>query len=293
MNMTEYLERDKESLIRKLEDAGTIEKAEHVVRDEFDRLLLQYNENCDEPYRRDVAALLIQTARLSSGLVNSVGETKIWEQLATQSANEKSRTLKEKITLASGPVAGILAFLNMLLASTGKSGLRLSDILLTAGLMLFSLAFTYRAGQKEAARKGLPTPKNATYQTENRINPQHTYTCMHNILVAADQDLDQLQLPDFSAENAAGEQNGPVPTKLADLFSDLLEAHCSGDGDYALNKIQNVKYYLHQNGIEVVTYDGNNKELFDFLPSMKQGTFRPALVAEGKVLKRGLASEGL
>ena len=75
------------------------------------------------------------------------------------------------------------------------------------------------------------------------------------------------------------------------LFSELLEsAYAEMDNEYGKQIISEVKFYLHRKKIDVVDYDGNNRELFELMPSEVSGTIRPALVIGGTVLRKGLAA---
>lgn len=291
MNMMEYLERDKEAFLQKLDEAGSIDRAETVIREEFARLLMQYNETCEEPLRRDVASLMMQTARLSSGLVNSVGETKIWEEINGKDNTKPERTLKQKLSFGAGAISGIFSVFCGVFANAGES-LQITQLIVSVVFMILAVLCGWFAGKSDSNGKNGKTIPSA-YHTENRINAQHVYTCMHNMIFAADQDLGRLEVPSVpQIEDKEMGNSGNVPATEIELFSDLLEGLYCEDGEYALDKLRSVKHYLHQNGIEVVAYDGKNRELFDFMPSMKAGTFRPALVSDGKILKRGLASGG-
>ena len=59
------------------------------------------------------------------------------------------------------------------------------------------------------------------------------------------------------------------------------------------------RYYLHCKHVEVTDHDaassgdaGGTENWFDLIPAYETGTLRPALVSEGKLLKKGLASLG-
>ena len=71
-----------------------------------------------------------------------------------------------------------------------------------------------------------------------------------------------------------------------------MAASYSGDPEYALEKIEEIKYYLHRQQIEVVDYSEATAQYFDLMPGNRAGTIRPALVADGQILKKGLASTG-
>ena len=50
--------------------------------------------------------------------------------------------------------------------------------------------------------------------------------------------------------------------------------------------------YLHKQQIEVVDYSEKTKQYFDLMPGSGKGTIRPAMIADGTLLKKGMASTG-
>ncbi len=76
------------------------------------------------------------------------------------------------------------------------------------------------------------------------------------------------------------------------LVGDLLEALYAGNGDYALRQLRQLTPWLRRQGVEVVDYGADSAELFELLPTKKAAaTQRPALVADGKLLLVGRATE--
>ena len=76
------------------------------------------------------------------------------------------------------------------------------------------------------------------------------------------------------------------------LVGDLLEALYAGNGDYALRQLRQLPPWLRRLGVEVVDYGADSTELFELLPTKKAAaTQRPALVADGKLLLVGRATE--
>ena len=61
---------------------------------------------------------------------------------------------------------------------------------------------------------------------------------------------------------------------------------------FALEKINEIKYYLHKQQIEVVDYSADTAQFFDMMPGQIAGTIRPAMVADGSLLRKGIASAG-
>ena len=87
---------------------------------------------------------------------------------------------------------------------------------------------------------------------------------------------------------------GPVieDAGFTELLQDLMEAREVADGEYALRVLRSLQSILERHGIEVISYDGANRQLFEFQPALgPAGTLRPAMVQNGRVLRRGLVAE--
>ena len=69
-----------------------------------------------------------------------------------------------------------------------------------------------------------------------------------------------------------------------------LKASLAKDGAYALDQISKVPFYLHQKGIEAMEYSEEYRTWFDVIPGEKKETIRPALVKDGRLLKKGIVS---
>lgn len=85
--------------------------------------------------------------------------------------------------------------------------------------------------------------------------------------------------------------SGTADDAMLDLLASLMEAKASGRDELAVRSLAQVEQYLRALGVEAVFYDAQNAALFDILPTMgAPRTVRPALVSEGKVLRRGVAA---
>lgn len=91
---------------------------------------------------------------------------------------------------------------------------------------------------------------------------------------------------------------GPVVEDPAftELLQDLMEARETGDGEYAVRVLRSLRSTLERHGIQVVSFNGTNRQLFEFQPTLQGAgagdqTLRPALVQEGRLLRRGLVAE--
>lgn len=76
------------------------------------------------------------------------------------------------------------------------------------------------------------------------------------------------------------------------LFGDLLEALYAENGDFALRQLAQVKPCLRALGVETEDYSAESAAHFELFPSRRPGvTLRPALLAGGKLLLPGRATE--
>jgi hypothetical protein len=132
------------------------------------------------------------------------------------------------------------------------------------------------------------------YQVDIRIDADRIYRNFRTAILSVDQSLEEICAAErWKAREKAGSIEGrTVSQSELDLFSDLLAAAYSGDPEYALEKVEQIKYFLHRQQIEVLDYSKENAKYFDLMPGSKAATIRPATVAQGGLLKKGLASTG-
>ncbi|MBQ6389776.1 MAG: hypothetical protein IJH90_09250 [Mogibacterium sp.] len=293
--MTELLEKDKDRLLTELADAKTAEKAIRMLENETDKLLIRYNEQCSGERERDAAAHLMQAVRLALPLIDSTGRTKIWERGADGKETEvKSKVAILPIILMILGIAliafGVVPLILYLMANT--SGDELRTELLTRGSSALSGAIVLFAS---GVLYGKPKEKSSREQhVEISVDPAKVYRAYRAAILSVDQSLDEVSAMErWNSREQAGNIDGrPATTPEIELFSDLLAASYSGDPEYALEKIDDIKYYLHRQQIEAVDYSEETKQYFDLMPGVQGGTIRPALIADGALLKKGLASKG-
>ena len=92
-------------------------------------------------------------------------------------------------------------------------------------------------------------------------------------------------------ERGVSRLTGTVDDAVLDLLSSMLEARASGREDLAVRVLGQAEQYLHMMGVEAVEYDENHAAAFDVLPTLSGSrTVRPALLQDGRVLRRGVAA---
>lgn len=295
MKMLDYLEKDKSQVMAQLDQAGSPEKAQKVLSQTLQKLLFQYNEDCGEPQEREAAAYMLQTAQMALPLVDTAGEPKVWERPAGMDAAGAGTPVKASGKSTAFLAAGVIALGVSLVAAATRSMGILGALSLPVILIALALAFVfiYLAGYYRGAPAAPGKKKNPMYQVEMPTDAQKAFRCLRAIVISVDQTLEQIGAGLKWEKDREGYQiEDKADAAQIELFSSLLEAAASGDGQYALDQLEQVKYYLHTKQIEAVDYSSETAAWFDVMPSTRTGTIRPALVSGGKLLKKGLASGG-
>ena len=291
MKMLDYLEKAKSQVMAQLDQAGSPEKAQKVLSQTLQKLLFQYNEDCGEPQEREAAAYMLQTAQMALPLVDTAGEPKVWERPAGMDAAPVKNSGRSTAFLAAGVIAlGV----SLIAAATRSMGI-LGALSLPVILIALALAFVliYLAGYYRGAPAAAGKRKNPMYQVEMLTDTQKAFRCLRAIVISVDQTLEQIGAGlKWEKDREGYEIEDKADAAQIELFASLLEAAASGDGQYALDQLEQVKYYLHTKQIEAVDYSSDTVAWFDVMPSTRTGTIRPALVSGGRLLKKGLASGG-
>ena len=290
MRLIELLERDKDSLITEIAAAKNAEGAIRILTNELDKLLMTYNEGCDSQRERDAAANMMQAIRLSLPLIDSAGETKVWESGSQDSSKG-----------AINPLAFILLAAGLVLCAIGLLPLLTAAASAAVKVDYFRLIIMEAGGLIAAAAGGMLVRRpiigksRRSYHVETRLDSGKIYRAFRNAVLSVDQNLDEIRsMQKWDQRDEAGKiDDHKVSSSELDLFSDLLAAAYSQDPEYALEKIQEIRYFLHRQKIEVVDYSEETAQFFDMMPGQLAGTIRPALVAEGSLLRKGIASAGV
>ncbi len=301
MTMTELYEQDRERLLQELENAGDPVRSQAVLGSELDRILFRYNEQCADGLERQAASYMIQTARMALCLTDTAGEVKVWERRGQGLQEDRHRRLTglSLVLLAAGIVSAAFVFA---LTLRGSSGADIISLAAAAALLTVSVACSFLAGNRQgqpAARKrnrqsGAPAHDQETPARRTEISVDAAKLCrgIHSVLLTIDRNLADIRsAAGWEKRTQAGHGNEP-DGKTLELCAGLLEAEASGDGALALEKLDDVRFFLHERGIEAVPYSREHEDWFDLLPGTGSETVRPALAAEGVLLKKGLAVGG-
>lgn len=225
----------------------------------------------DTPAMRREADRLIDAAKQSAMLLISATEADITPKPLPKS---KKQVAKRIPSFAALIASAVLAFL-----------LILEDMNNPA---LLALACTVGSALQLCIRDEKPLPQ---VEVRTRVNTDELMHITDRLISAIDSSL-------TAAEEEQHEIRAAIrPEITGDLLSPmqmLMEAVYTEDGSYALKAAPQLIDALGSEGITVVEYSEENRDLFDMFPGTEAGlTIRPAMVKDGKVLARGQATEGI
>lgn len=288
MKMEDWINEQQESVQARLGGAQDAAAVIRILDDTAGRMLIQYTQECTDPDSAAQAGLLISAARSVLPAVDCLESIQVWER--TPSSN---RIDKKPVSFWVSGAAGLLLLLISLLAGAAHApGLsRLILILITGlggGVLLFLAGGLFRGHSPV-----LPGSKKE-YLTQPRYDAGRLFSSLRLLAVCVDQSLEEYAARSRDAEPEASKTAGGDLSDQEDILmlcSGLLEAAASGDGQYALDEIGQVKYFLHRHQIETASYTPEHRAWFEAVPAAETGTLRPALIhaEDGRLLRKGLA----
>lgn len=272
--MSGLLKADEEKLRSELKADALYDKdrKQSAVRldEAFSKILLRYNAACtDDPMRQALADC--QTAAVRDMLALLTVGT------AQKEISKRRFRTGALITLLLAVIFGLVAALLI------KEYYLVGCALMAAAALSAFLAGRLWYGEREVrVRAGL--------------DPDVVWRTLKKTTETVDRKtaefLDLSRGWQQEAAEAAPADGPALDGESLKLVGDLLEALYAGNGDYALRQLRQLTPWLRRQGVEVVDYGADSAELFELLPTKKAAaTQRPALVADGKLLLVGRATE--
>lgn len=287
-SMQAFLERDKERFLQNMASARSSAESVSAVKEELSRLLTSYNEEEESEKLKEQARMFIETLSASSSLLDCDGDSVIWSRSKYRAGISKP---KRSVWFVIFLILGILCFgascFILIYLTDAIPPSREMIIGLSVGLVsviCFLMAGIFSAKKKKENEEEL--------YAETIPDPQKTYHVLLNSALTLDQMLEDLKNREIlENRKAILEEKEELKKEDIDLLAGLLEsAYSEKDNEYAAQVISDVSFYLHKKKIEVVDYDGTNKEYFERMPSQSPSTIRPALLIGGTILRKGLAA---
>ena len=285
--MQALLERDKERFLNNMAAARSSAEAVATVEEQLSRILTAYNEKEDSERIRDTAVYLTESLSAVAGFLNCDGESTIWSKEQYRPGINKPKRSGWFVfflllgILALAGAGGVLIYFTDTLPPS-------EEMLIGLGIMAAAALFLFLSGIFSAKKK--EENKQELY-AETIPDGEKTYHILLNGVLTMDRILEQVRNEELLEEKKAlMEDKDSLKKDDIRLLSDLLESAYGENSEYGKQIVSEVKFYLHRKNIDVVDYDGNNRDYFELMPSERAGTIRPALVMAGSVLRKGLAA---
>ncbi len=290
MELHEIIETRKEAIHAAVSTATGPADLVRVLERIWDELTFRYLEECEEDALREEAAKLLKAAKSTAPLVDNTGSPRLWERNASGSKKHAATRVSKPalivflIGLLGAAVAAVLPMArNEAFLADQFAQLEMGIACLSLLLIIFGGLFL---------RQPAAPPEKET-KIELIVEPDKVLRSLRASALVIDALLAEAK--DALRKEAAEERAaGALTPEELDLFSDLLAAKESGDGEYALEQLQDAAYFLHKKGVEAVSYDKEHAAFFDVLPGEESRTLRPALLGDdGELLKKGVAQGGI
>lgn len=277
MNASEAFEHRKEALLAQLHEAETVDQAIAACVMALEQTACELAQDEQDEHARQRQQAVMAVARSMPNILRGArAKGELLLEDAPQSAAPKGKISAGMIAQIAGAfVLGSLAVHELL------DGQRLFAALqLLGGGLLFAGGFRsiLQAAQPGYRARGVV-----------QIDAQETVRQLAQLCHAADVCAGDLAI----IERDAGVMrlSGTADEAMLDLLTVLMEAKASGRDELAMRSLAQAEQYLHMLGIEAVFYGGAHDELFDLLPTLGEArTIRPALIRDGKALRRGMAA---
>ena len=268
MLISEAFERERDSLKGRLDLCRTPEESSAAAEKAIDGIAADLAKNESEgPDRQRVSAVLA-LCKAAPRLVNSCAAK--GELVLNQNKDSFAKKAVSKL-----PAAGLIVLLAVA-AFEFLSGRIVPALLILIGAGIAAGTKGLVSFGPTAEARGIPV-----------CEADKMTGALADLCRAADiclQDLDTIE-----KENRL-RQESTADEALLSYFGELLEAEASGRQDLAQQSLEGAKDYLGALGIESLDYNEQNAVYFDVLPTLgEEKTLRPALIKDGRLLRRGVA----
>ena len=290
LSLAALMDEDKEMVLANIARDRSLPSAQAALEKEIDRVMYRYVEACGDAALRDSAQHILQAMKDTLPLMDAVGEAREWKQ--TYEAPGAGKLRLGGLTAAgllAGAVLVLASVVGVLIAGKLTGALTFLKALLPAILGGALLVFSGIRAAKPKKQKGeaaaIPT------RTEFLADGEKAWHCLRGAMLLADGQLDRIRQQNAAAsQRAASEaEGGPLPGAELELFAELLESAYAAGKDGA-EQADAIRFYLHKSRVDVVDYVPGRESWFEFLPAGGEGTIRPALISEGKLVKKGMAA---
>ena len=287
-SLSQLLEQDKEQVFASLQADRESGRARQVLEKETDRLMYRAARAADSSSRSRAVQGMLQVVKNTLPLLESVTDTEVWEKSASSASGRKRRVSAAAIaSLAAGLFCIVAGLFSQ--ASAGKVVSPGAVLWAAGGCVLLALGgyLTGRGGSERAKPE-------VTYSF--LVDPARVWHVLQGIVLTADHSLEEAEeYARLESSSQMGESAGLDKEELA-FFSELLEnayarRRKSPDDAALAEQVESIRYYLHSRGVETEDYSEQSAGWFEVLPSGGGNvTIRPAMLHEGALIRKGLAT---
>ena len=293
LKLQDILESDKEMILENIAADPSPAAVVNVLDRELDRMLYRYAEGCPDETVATAAGNMIKSIKNSLPFMEAVDDVKEWKLTGEAEDTKRKPGLLGIILTILGLAAAAASFFLQLSRTSESASVSVLDtaLPLAVGAILIFLGGLFLLKPCKQA-KNRPEDR----KLEFRVNAEETYRVLRGIMLAADKSLEDLkEAARLEKEQALMASGGSeLDPGEAELFSSLLESlytrKITDNSPEIDEMISGIRYYLYRKNVEIVNYSREQAGSFELLPGKRTGTLRPALVANGKLLKKGLAS---
>ena len=284
------------------------------LQEACERLLYAYNNESDVPdSAKSAAAIMLQSVRATLPLIDTNGDVRVWESAALTDSSAVDATDKkalkeirrakrrENAMLRRKKAASLFSVILLILGFAAIAAalfivyypqreiLQQTSFTNVLIILILSGNFFFLSGILMIAGRSVATAL-TEQRTEVAVDVDKIISTFRTVILLIDRNLERISDEEDAAKRADGATGERISQDDTDLFSALLEAYYSGDGDYALDRLSDVKFHLHKMGVDVKDYSDETAADFDLMPGEEKRTIRPALYLDGKLLKKGQAT---
>ena len=276
MNAAAAFQNRQQQLLEQLKEAQSLDQAVAMCTFAQEQVACELAQDEQDEHARQRQLAVLAAVRRAPQLLKGVcarGELVLAQQENIPEA--KADKARRYVKIAGCFLLGALAVYEII---EGKTLFALLQ-LLGANLLLFGSIKKAESAQMHA--RGIPFAE-ADLLTH----------ALHDLCQAVDVCVSDLMF--LEKDSGFARLSGTADDAMLDLLTALMEAKASGRDALAMRSLTQAEQYLHMLGSELVFYNESSAQLFDLLLTMGSArTIRPAMMKDGKVLRRGVAAAAM
>lgn len=276
MNAVTAFEHRKEALREQLEAAQSMQQALSACVMALEQTACELAQDEQDENARQRQQAVLAVARRAPSLLGAVGAK---GQLVIREPEKEAPSAAARLPRYL-QLAGVLALTGIAVYqyATGHTAMALIQ---AVGALLFVAGGLRVREEEDGERYGV--------QAQPVADAKAVILQLTQLCEAVDVCVGDLSL--LAQEGGRARLSGSADEATLDLLLTLMEAKYSGREAMAVRSLDLAEEYLQMLGVEVVSYAPQCAAMFDALPTMGQArTVRPALVKDGKVIRRGVAA---